>query len=76
MNPEPTPAYLAFKRQLEALKRGRAAPTGPTLQLPPSGPVRDIYVAPCTHPGCSGKVSYRVYDDRTEGECNRARLHA
>lgn len=75
MNPEPTPAYLAFKRQLEALKRGRAAPPGTARRLPSSDPVLGVFTLPCTHRGCAGTVVSRRYADRTEGECTRARLH-
>lgn len=76
MNPEPTPAYLAFKRLLEAFKGGRAAPPGTARRLPSSDVCLSVFTMPCTHPGCSGTVISWRFADRTEGECNRARLHA
>ena len=74
MNPD-TPHKLAFRRALDALKRGRAAPPGPTPRVPSSDPCLSVFTMPCTHPGCGGTVVSRRYANRVEGECNRVRLH-
>lgn len=70
-----SPEYLAFKAAGTAIKEGRSPTPAPDPPAPACDTVRRTWTTPCTHAGCTGKVRWRRYDDRTESECERRYWH-